>query len=99
MLAINGGALVKGVWSTLQSSFARESIWTFGTQMTYAALMFITSVLLAHVLGVAGYGIYAYAMSWQVLLQLLAAFGTDQIVIRQVVIYRTRLSWPLMKGV
>ena len=62
------------------------------------AFGFLTSLLLARLLGVAGYGIYAYALSWINLLTVPATFGLDTLLIRNVAAYQANSEWGLIRG-
>jgi len=51
-----------------------------GFSMTLA---FVTSVLLARILGAADFGTYSFAVSWALLLSVPAVFGLDQLIVRE----------------
>ena len=60
---------------------------------------FLSQLLLARVLGVAGYGAYAYVMAWVTVLALLATLGFQTGMLRFVSAYCAREEWPLLRGV
>lgn len=60
--------------------------------------MLLTSVALARVLGVEGYGVYATAMALVLLLTVPTGLGLPTLVIRLLASYRVREEWGLMRG-
>lgn len=62
------------------------------------ALNFLASLLIARLLGLAGYGAYAYAQSWVVLLVVPAMLGMDLLLVRNIAAYSAGSDWGLMKG-
>ena len=54
--------------------------------------------MLARCLGTVGWGIYAYAMTWTNLLSIPATLGIDQLVVREMAVYRARSRQKLMAG-
>ena len=70
----------------------------FGLRLTYSALTFLTSILLARVLGQSGFGIYTYSIVWAYLLSVPATMGFDNFVVKQIAVYQTQAAWPLMNG-
>jgi O-antigen/teichoic acid export membrane protein len=59
---------------------------------------FATSVLLARLLGVTGYGRYVYALAWASLLALPAILGLDRFLVRGIAVYEVEQKWSLMRG-
>jgi O-antigen/teichoic acid export membrane protein len=55
-------------------------------------------VLLARTLGATGYGIYAYAVSWALLLAIPATLGLPALLVREIAAYRLRGSWRSVAG-
>ena len=70
----------------------------FGLRLTYAALTFLTSILLARLLGKSGLGTYTYSVGWAYLLSVPATMGFDNFVVREIAVYRVQSAWGLMKG-
>ena len=70
----------------------------FGLRLAYSALTFLTSILLARVLGQSGFGVYTYSIVWAYLLSVPATMGFDNFVVKQIAIYQTQSSWQLMNG-
>lgn len=82
----------------MRGRFALNSLGAFGITLANVGLLFATRLLLARVLGVADYGIFAYVVSWGAVLELLAVFGLGQIIIREVAQYCIRSEWGNLKG-
>lgn len=70
----------------------------FGLRLAYSALTFISSIILARVLGASSFGVYTYVVVWAYLLSVPATMGIDNFIIREVAIYNTQKSWGLMRG-
>lgn len=68
---------------SLRKFFGRAVI-VAGFRATAFVLGFGVTALLGRVLGPVGYGAYAYAMSWAVVLGVFSVFGTDLLVTREV---------------
>jgi len=65
----------------------------------FAGLAFLNAIILARLLGAAGYGAFANAMAWVNLLVIPATFGFGTLLIRDVAIYRSRGEWATLKGI
>lgn len=77
---------------------ARGALATLICKVAYSGLSFLVSVLLARWLGAAGYGAYAYAMAWVVLLTVPATLGMDNLLMREVAAYHVRSAWGEMRS-
>lgn len=62
------------------------------------ALVTGSSVLLARLLGAAGYGTYSYVLAWLEILKIPVAYGLPILVQREVAVYAGRQDWPLVRG-
>jgi O-antigen/teichoic acid export membrane protein len=82
----------------LRDRLLKAATGTFGLRIASTGFSFITSVLLARLLGVAGYGTFSYVMAWVTLLVVPALFGLDRLLIREIAVYRTRSEWHLLRG-
>jgi O-antigen/teichoic acid export membrane protein len=60
---------------------------------------FAVHVLLARLLGVEQYGVYAYVISWMMILALPSKLGMDMALVKFVAAYRARKEWGLLYGV
>jgi O-antigen/teichoic acid export membrane protein len=59
---------------------------------------FLTTLLLARLLGAVGYGHYAYALAWAGFLTTPAILGLDRYLVRSVAVYAADERWGLVKG-
>lgn len=82
----------------LRALLIRGASGTFALQIISMGLGFLTGLLLARLLGAAGYGAYAYALSWIAVLGVPAVLGLDTLLVRDVAAYRVRSSWGLTSG-
>lgn len=73
-------------------------IGTLSLRVASVILSFVTSLVLARLLGPAGYGAYAYSLGWVSLLVVLVLFGTDKLMTRQASAYETQSQWGLLAG-
>ncbi len=97
--AIQGGLLrLIGAPGSLRARLIKSTGGTFALKVTATGLGFLTTLLLARVLGAAEYGAYAYAMAWIGLLGILATLGFHQLLVRDVAIYRAQEEWGLLRG-
>jgi O-antigen/teichoic acid export membrane protein len=85
--------------SQLRSRLVQNMVGTFGLRITNVGLTFITSIILARLMGVAGYGAYVYAMTWITLLGVVATFGLDKLLMRSVAAYLAQTDWSLLRGI
>ena len=72
---------------------------SFGLRVTYMGCTFLTSLILARFLGVTEFGIYTYTVSWAYLLGVFSTVGLDNLLVREVAIYKTNLAWGLLRGI
>lgn len=77
---------------------ARGTAGLFASRICFTGLMFLVSVVLARLLSTGGYGAYTYALAWVVLLGVPGILGTDQLLVRELAVYRTRGAWDLTGG-
>lgn len=76
-----------------------NSLASFILKVSQIGLSFITSILLARLLGVEGYGAYAYVVAWFFLLEVPAGLGLRILLPREIAIYETHQKWSLMRGI
>lgn len=84
---------------SLKQRLIQGAIGSFGLKIAGSALAFVLSVILARFLGKIGLGTYAYAITWANLLSIPATLGIDQLIVREVAIYRAQSRWELMAGI
>ena len=84
------------------SSLSRQLTWnslgSFALKIGQIGLSFITSILLARLLGVEGYGAYAYVIAWLFILEVPAGLGLKILLPREIATYETQQKWGLMRG-
>jgi O-antigen/teichoic acid export membrane protein len=61
-------------------------------------LGFVATVILARHLGANGFGIYAWALAWMTVLQLVTTLGFDTLSVREVAAQKALAAWPAMRG-
>lgn len=84
---------------SLRSRLKRGTIGTLFLRLSATGLSFLTSILLARLLGVEEYGVYAYVMALITLLGIPVTLGLPNLVVRHVAAYHAQSSWPLMRGI
>jgi O-antigen/teichoic acid export membrane protein len=62
------------------------------------ALGFISTILLSRNLGASGYGVYAWAIAWTGVLQLVASLGLDTLMVRELAANHVTRAWSTMRG-
>jgi len=67
----------------IEAGVIREAGWSFGIKTTSTGLNFLATVLLVRVLGAEGYGIYAYAYAWMMMLSMPAQSGLPDLIVRE----------------
>jgi O-antigen/teichoic acid export membrane protein len=71
---------------------------TLALQAFSLGIGFITTIVLAHVLGATGYGRYAYSMAWASLLATPAILGFDRFLVRSIAVYEVDGEHGLARG-
>lgn len=84
---------------TLRNQIGRGSIGTFLLKIAQVGLGFLTSLMLARILGAKSYGAYAYAISWVAILVVPAMIGFPILLTREVARYKTRGDWGSLRGI
>ncbi|MGL5943949.1 MAG: flippase [Waterburya sp.] len=96
---------IRPIWSSkvednqsLKNKLLKGAAGSFGLKIASSGLAFVMSILLARFLGTVGLGTYSYATTWANLLGIPATLGTDQLIIREIAVYRSKYEWKLMGG-
>lgn len=76
----------------------KGSVGTFVLKVVSTGLAFVISLILARLLGAAGYGIYVYVTTWVGLLAVLTVMGLDKLLVRNIAAYHSQSAWGLMRG-
>lgn len=92
------GGLLKPNNQSLAGLMAKGASGTFVLRVVNTSLGLAMAVFLARILGVKGYGIYAYAISWITLLGVFARLGLDQTIARYVATYHQEGDWARIHG-
>ena len=71
---------------------------TFGLKILLTALSFITSIVLARVLGTDSYGIYTYTNTWILMLGVICGLGFRTLMVREIAVYQANSDDGLIKG-
>lgn len=82
----------------LKERLIRDVTGALGLRIISMVFGFLTSVLLARLLGKNGFGVYTYAMTWPALLGILATLGFNNLLVREVAVYNSQSAWGLMRG-
>ena len=83
----------------MPNSYFRKGISaSFLIQITAIVIGFGSSWLLAQLIGAEGYGVYTYVFSWVTLFSGIAWLGFDDLLIRDVAVYRSQKRFHLLKG-
>lgn len=85
--------------SLMKGKSVIETYRTFLIKLTAMGLTFVTSILIARLLGAEGYGTYAYALSWINLLSIIAVFGMDRLLLRETAVHAKNHNWSYLSGV
>jgi O-antigen/teichoic acid export membrane protein len=78
---------------------ARGGVTAFFVYGVGFALTYCSQLVIARIVGVHTYGVYAYVFAWIVVLGYLSALGFDVGLLRFIPAYRAKLAWPLVRGV
>ncbi len=89
---------VLGRQEGLRSRLAWETGWSFALKVANAGLGFLSTVLLARLLGAERYGVYAYALSLVTLLALPAHAGLPDLILRETAKGLSQQRLDLVKG-
>lgn len=82
----------------IKSRLGQEIVWSFALKAINTGLMFLTTVFLARLLGVTGYGIYSYAYSLITLLSLPAHAGLPDLILRETAKGLAQERYDLVRG-
>ena len=83
---------------TLRAHLVRGVAGSLGLTVAAAALAFVNGILLARLLGLAGYGIYASVIAVVLLLSYVLTLGLDRLIVREVAALGGRGDWAGVRG-
>ena len=78
---------------------ARGTVVSFLIQATGVGLILLAEILLARILGMSGYGLYATVMAWVNVLAMISLLGSNHLLLRFVPTYVATMEWSLLSGV
>jgi len=82
----------------LVSALLRGAAGSLALNLLNTGMTFLATVVLARVLGVSGYGVFAFVVALGLVLAVPAVLGFDRLSIRDVAAYAARSSWRAMRG-
>jgi O-antigen/teichoic acid export membrane protein len=85
--------------STPISRVARGGVAAFVVYSVGVGLTYCSQLLIARMVGVDTYGVYAYVFAWMAVLAYFSALGFDVALLRFVPAYEAKHDWPLLRGV
>jgi O-antigen/teichoic acid export membrane protein len=78
---------------------ARGSVTAFTIYIAGVSLTYYAQLLIARIVGVDIYGMYAYVFAWMVVLAYFSVLGFDVALLRFVPAYEAEQAWALLRGV
>ncbi len=81
------------------SQVARGGVTAFFVYGVGFGLTYCSQLIIARVVGVDTYGVYAYVFAWMVVLAYFSTLGFDVGLLRFVAAYEAERAWPLLRGV
>ncbi len=75
-----------------------SSSGSFLINISNQILLFITSIILARLMGASDYGVYIYALTWILVLNIPAGLGLPRMLIRNIAAYHSQSMWSLIAG-
>ncbi len=85
--------------SSLSGRLSRNAVGSVIVRVAAVLLAFFVNVVLARSLGVSEYGLFVYAVGWLNILLILANFGFDKLLVREIAIYQSHEEWGKLKGI
>lgn len=82
-----------------KNGFLKSLSLNFLVNISSMVILYASHVLLARLLGVDGYGIYFYVLSWLAILSILGKLGLDATLQRFLPDYLIKKEWKLSKGI
>ena len=87
------------VISNVKDRLLQQIVGSFGLRVIYMGCTFLTSLVLARWLGATEFGIYTYTTSWAYLLGVFSTVGLDNLLVREVAVYKNNADWGLLRGI
>lgn len=83
---------------SLRIHLIRGATGSFVLKIVQTALTLLAAVVLARVLGVEDFGIYAFCLSIIQILTLLSTLGGEQLLVREVAVYKSKGEYHFLRG-
>ena len=84
---------------SVRAQLIRGTGGMFVTKVGNTGLKFLTSFVLARLLGADGFGVYNFALAWILLLVEPSLLGLNRLAVRDIAVYNTRSAWSHIRGV
>lgn len=84
--------------SELKLSLIKGSIGSIGLKVGNLGLGFLSTLIIARLLGSSAFGVYSFVLSFVSLLSIPAQLGLPQFMVRQTAYYRALKNWGMMRG-
>lgn len=84
--------------TSLRRTLIRRAAGSFGLIVASSALGMLTAVLLARIVGLEGYGLFAFVTSTVTLLRVPAVLGAERLLVRNISVYEARSEFGLARG-
>jgi O-antigen/teichoic acid export membrane protein len=75
-----------------------DAAGTYVLQVASLGLGFLSQLLVARLVGISGYGAYAYALAWSAMVVQPSLLGLDRILMRELAVYRQAEAFGLVRG-
>lgn len=82
----------------LSNHLLRGATSSFALKIISTSIALITNILLARLMGKEGLGVYVYALTWVDLLRIPATLGLNQLIVREIAIYKAKELWNEFHG-
>ncbi|MEP6714270.1 MAG: oligosaccharide flippase family protein [Terriglobia bacterium] len=69
-----------------------------GLRVAFSGLSFLSTLVLARVLGTSQFGAYSYSLAWIFLLAVPSLLGLDQLLVREIATAHALREWGLLRG-
>jgi O-antigen/teichoic acid export membrane protein len=83
---------------SIRSQIVKDTASSFIIQIGFAGLSFISTMVLARLLGPEDYGAYSNAVAWVLIFSALGVLGFNTLLIRDLAIMKAQNNWGLIKG-
>ncbi len=82
----------------IQKYLKRGTLGLFGIQVISILLTFFSSIILARFMGAENFGLYAYTLSWIMVLGNMGSLGADDLIMKELPEYQVKGEKPYIRG-